>query len=330
MDWWREERSLRQRGCGRVGGVDEAGRGPLAGPVVAACVVLPFGVALTGVRDSKAMTPRQRDRAFEAILAAADGVGTASVDAPEIDRLNILRATHEAMRRAIAAVSPPPDAVLVDGLPVPGLPVPSVAVVQGDGRSATVAAASIVAKVTRDRLMAALDAEHPGYGLAAHKGYPTAEHLQALRRLGPCPIHRRSFAPVAGALNQPALAPDAVERRCTGQAGEAAAARWLEEAGWCVLCRGYRAQGGEIDIVARDGRTLVFVEVKTRATGRTGSPAEAVNWRKRACMAAAAETYLAGFGDPAPAVRFDVVEVFRRPGSPPTLRLIRDAFRAGE
>ena len=198
------EREAFAAGFRRVAGLDEAGRGPLAGPVVAACVVLPpadgVPAVLEGLTDSKQLTAKQRDRFFRILRGlpgVSIGVGRASV--AEIDRLNILRATHRAMARAAAALRPPADFLLVDGLPVTGLPCPSRAIVHGDALSLSIAAASVVAKVTRDRLMAAADRRHPGYGFALHKGYGTASHLEALRRLGPCAAHRRSFRPVADA-----------------------------------------------------------------------------------------------------------------------------------
>lgn len=192
------ERALRARGIFLVAGVDEAGRGPLAGPVVAAAVILPDDCALEGLDDSKKLTARKREH-FHAILTArADihlGIGQAEV--AEIDKLNILRATHLAMARALEALPRKPGHALVDGLPVRGLPVPHTALVAGDTLSLSIAAASIMAKVTRDRLMTALDAEYPQYGFARHKGYGVREHLEALRSHGPSPVHRRSFQPVA-------------------------------------------------------------------------------------------------------------------------------------
>ena len=196
-----EERAARAAGYACVCGIDEAGRGPLAGPVVAAAVVLPPGLALPGLNDSKKLTARRREALYtqlredERVLI---GVGMAA--AAEIDRLNILRATHEAMARAVAALPTAVDYCLIDGLPVPQFPLPQRALVKGDARCLSIAAASIVAKVTRDRLMQDLAQQYPGYGFEKHAGYGTAAHLAALRRLGPCPEHRRSFAPVAQLL----------------------------------------------------------------------------------------------------------------------------------
>lgn len=194
------EREAYAEGCVRVAGVDEAGRGPLAGPVVAAAVVLPPLARFPGVTDSKQLDPPTRERLFGRVEARAIAVGVGMVGPDEIDRINILQASLRAMALALAALACPrtgerlrADYVLVDGVwTVPGV-ARQRAIVKGDARSLSIGAASIVAKVTRDRLMAALDREHPAYGFARHKGYPTAEHLEAIRRHGVLAIHRRTF-----------------------------------------------------------------------------------------------------------------------------------------
>lgn len=182
-----------------VAGVDEAGRGPLAGPVVAGAVILPDIVeGLNGLNDSKQLTGAKRERLFMTLLECEQvvcSVGLASVE--EIDQLNILRATHLAMARAVDGLTQKADFCLVDGLPVKGLSIPHRAIVKGDGRSLSIAAASVLAKVTRDRMMIEADIVYPQYGFAKHKGYGTKAHMEALRRYGPCPLHRRSFAPVS-------------------------------------------------------------------------------------------------------------------------------------
>ncbi len=191
------ELHVREQGYRFIAGVDEAGRGPLAGPVVAAAVILPDGFDPSYVDDSKKLSPAQREVLCGTIHAQAISVGVGVVFPETIDRVNILQATYLAMRQAIAALLTPCDYILVDGLPVPDLGAPSLAIVQGDGKSASIAAASIVAKVHRDAMMVELDGKHPGYGFARNKGYGSADHLEALSRLGPCPCHRMSFAPVA-------------------------------------------------------------------------------------------------------------------------------------
>jgi ribonuclease HII len=183
-----------------IAGVDEAGRGPLAGPVVAAAVILDDLKPVAGLADSKTLSERKRERLFDEIRARALCVCIAEASVDEIDAHNILGATLLAMRRAVDGLRLTPHAVLVDGNRVPGLPMAARAVVKGDARVQAIAAASILAKVHRDRLCLALDERHPQYGFAAHKGYPTPEHLRALQRYGPCSEHRRGFAPVRAAL----------------------------------------------------------------------------------------------------------------------------------
>lgn len=203
-DWYGFERDAWHRGCTRVAGVDEVGRGPLAGPVVAAAVILPVGGCHLPLRDSKALSARQRDD-LDRALRALPGVriAVAEVGSSRIDAINILRATHEAMRAAVLALHPAPDHCLVDGLRVPEFPVVAEFIVRGDARSASIAAASIVAKVYRDRLMRDLGERFPEYGFARHKGYATGAHLAALRTLGPLSVHRFSFAPVAAVRTTP-------------------------------------------------------------------------------------------------------------------------------
>lgn len=192
------ESALHARGLSRIAGVDEAGRGPLAGPVAAAAVVLPRGFSCPGLDDSKKLSATRRETVYQALTGNPDVQwSVALADAGEIDSLNILRATHLAMRRAVLALSPTPDHCLIDGLPVRDFPIPHDALVKGDGRSLSIAAASVIAKVTRDRIMRELDAEFPQFGFARHQGYGTKEHLEALRIHGPCRHHRRSFQPVA-------------------------------------------------------------------------------------------------------------------------------------
>lgn len=187
-----------------LAGVDEAGRGPWAGPVVAAAVVLRAESRFAGLNDSKQVAPEDRERLYHEIRRDALFSAVAAVEAPVIDEINILQATFLAMRRALFALAIQADRVLVDGnRTIPEVRSVQEAVVKGDGCSASIAAASILAKVTRDRLMVEADARHPGYGFAAHKGYGTPEHQAALRRLGPCSLHRHSYAPVIDVLSPP-------------------------------------------------------------------------------------------------------------------------------
>lgn len=202
QDLFEFERVLWRQNLARVAGVDEAGRGPLAGPVVAAAAILPPGwgesglpAELAGLNDSKQLTEMQREKFFAFITGCGEiTFAIAQVDAGVIDAINILQATHRAMNEALAQVNP--EHALVDGRPVKTMRVPQTAIVKGDARSYSIAAASVLAKVTRDRLMLAYHAQFPAYGFADHKGYGTAKHLAAIARHGACPIHRQTFAPL--------------------------------------------------------------------------------------------------------------------------------------
>jgi len=200
---FRYEKKLRAVGVTRIAGIDEAGRGALAGPVVAAAVILPEKFRHRKLNDSKQLTPEVREEVYVDLTTDAEIFwATGIIDHGEIDQLNILRATHKAMGVAIAALTPPPEHVLIDGLPVFPFPLPQTAIIDGDCISKSIAAASVIAKVTRDRMMRDFCAQFPEYCFGQHKGYGTELHLTKLHELGPCPIHRRSFEPVA----QPLLA----------------------------------------------------------------------------------------------------------------------------
>jgi ribonuclease HII len=194
------ERQLWNSGCRLVGGLDEAGRGAWAGPVFAAVVILPVGYDgeqfLAGVRDSKQMTPRQREHWAEKIKQTAEYWGVGAASSQEIDEMGIVPATRLAMQRALQASGVTPLHLLIDALRLPMLNIPQTALIRGDQQSLSIAAASVLAKTARDAWMQAQEDHFPGYGFAAHKGYGTARHLAALERLGACPLHRRSFAPL--------------------------------------------------------------------------------------------------------------------------------------
>jgi ribonuclease HII len=201
----REEVVLYRRGYRLVAGLDEAGRGSWAGPVVAGAVILPLDndgleQALDGVRDSKALNPLERERLYDVIQAEALAVGVGMVPPDQIDELGIVPATKEAMALAIARLPYPPDFLLIDFLGLPRLDYPQKSIVHGDTLSLSIAAASIIAKVSRDRFMVELDGQYPSYGFASHKGYGTPQHRAALDRLGPSPIHRFSYAPIIAAM----------------------------------------------------------------------------------------------------------------------------------
>jgi ribonuclease HII len=179
-----------------VAGVDEAGRGPLAGPVVAAAVILPEGLLIKGVNDSKKLSPDTREHLFDVIMASAVSVGVGMGSPELIDRINILQATRHAMLQAVSQLAPQPGYILIDGISTIDSQIPQKTIKKGDSLSLSIAAASIIAKVTRDRLMRELDVLYPGYGFSGHKGYGSASHMEAIRRLGPSPVHRLSFGGV--------------------------------------------------------------------------------------------------------------------------------------
>lgn len=193
QDWYLYEREAEKEGCAVVCGIDEAGRGPLAGPVFAAAVVLPRQVSIEGLNDSKKLSPKKREALFDVIESTAIAFGIGFATEQEIDRVNILQATFLAMKRACDKLTVKPDLALVDGNRTPPLDVPVRTIVKGDALSASIAAASILAKVSRDRLMCQIDALYPEYGFQTHKGYGTAQHIEMLKEYGPCPVHRRTF-----------------------------------------------------------------------------------------------------------------------------------------
>ena len=193
QEWFRYEGEAREQGYTAVCGVDEAGRGPLAGPVCAAAVILPAGLVIEGVNDSKKLSEKKREELFPVICEKALAYGIGWADEREIDEINILQATYRAMKRAVEALPLTADYALIDGNRMPPLAIPGTTIVKGDALSMSIAAASILAKVSRDRVMVQFSREYPQYGFEQHKGYGTAAHVQALREYGPCPLHRQSF-----------------------------------------------------------------------------------------------------------------------------------------
>lgn len=196
IDLLKFEQQTLSRGFHRIAGIDEAGRGPLAGPVVAAAVILPAGLLIKGVNDSKKLSPDKRERLFDIIMDQAISVGIGMGSPELIDRINILQATRFAMLEAVSQLIPLPDFILIDGISTIDSTISQKTIKKGDSLSISIAAASIIAKVTRDRLMRELDKIHPGYGFSSHKGYGSALHLEAIRQLGPSPVHRLTFGGV--------------------------------------------------------------------------------------------------------------------------------------
>ncbi len=296
-----------------IAGVDEAGRGPLAGPVVAGAVILAEGVTIEGVQDSKRVAEKKRERLHDEIMDQALAVGIGIVHEDEIDWVNILEATRRAMRIALGQLSPAPDEALIDGYALPDQVVKNRGVIDGDEKVHVIAAASIIAKVTRDRMMRNYDIIFPEYGFAQHKGYGTKQHLQQLREHLACSIHRKSFRPVKEYM--PRLS-DLKKNRRLGQWGERLAAQQLVRKGYDIIEMNFNAAPhGEIDIVARDRETIVFVEVKTSSQKKLGRPEEQVDDGKIEKLANAMEVFLYR-NDDIEDSRFDMITVRFGKGRP--------------
>ncbi len=291
---------------GYVCGVDEAGRGPLAGPVAAGAVIMPPDREIPGINDSKKLSPKARDELYNRIVSEAVSWAVVMVGPETVDEKNILQATYEAMREAVLSLDPAPEAVAADAVRIPGLHLPQMPVVKGDAKCYSIAAASILAKVTRDRYMEEMDALYPAYGFAGNKGYGSADHIEALKKYGPCPIHRSSFI---GHFIDPGTVSAVRSTHDIGAEYEEKASEYLKEKGFSILRRNYRTPLGEIDIIAGDPEgCLVFVEVKHRRSMRFGCAAEAVNRAKKEALTRTALCYLKENGiDPGAKMRFDVI-----------------------
>jgi len=308
----------RAGGHGYICGIDEAGRGPLAGPVAAAAVILPEDLLLPYLNDSKKVTEKRRGVLFEEIKEKALAWSVVMVPPERIDEINILQATYEAMRTAVGQLAIRPDVLVNDAVTIPGLDILQVPVIKGDAKCISIAAASILAKVTRDSYMKEMDRQYPVYGFAGHKGYGTKSHCQAIAEYGPCPIHRRSF--LGKILASRPRSPEAAQE--TGRRGEEEAARFLQSKGVVILEKNFRDRDGEIDLIGEEDGVLLFIEVKYRSSGRCGEPEEAVTAAKQRSICRTALYYLfrTGRGTQGP-VRFDVVSV-----TDAGIRWIRDAF----
>lgn len=305
-----------------IAGVDEAGRGPIAGPVVASAAILPEGLRIEGVRDSKRLSEKRREELLPQILEEAIAVSTGIVHEDDIDRMNILVATRKAMRIALGRLDPQPDEALIDGFGLPDQIVRNRGVLAGDEKIHVISAASIIAKVTRDRIMHMYHEVFPKYNFGKHKGYGTPEHLKNLREQLACPIHRKSFHPVQHYL--PTLS-YLKKKRLLGPWGEKLAARELVHNGYEIVAMNYSAHPyGEIDIVARNIDTTVFVEVKTAGQGRWGKPEAKLDAKKIRSLATAFEIYMSeneGTKD----CRFDLITV-RYTKPKPTVRHYEDCL----
>ncbi|MGI6337246.1 MAG: ribonuclease HII [Eubacteriales bacterium] len=298
---WYYENDAHERGFRLVCGTDEAGRGPLAGDIYAGAVILPPDFDVTGLDDSKKLSEKKRDALYTRITEEAVAWAVAAATFEEIDRLNILNAAMLAMRRAIESLPIRADYALVDGDKLRDMPVPARCIVNGDALSASIAAASVLAKVSRDRYMVQMAERYPGYGFEKHKGYPTKAHYDALREYGPCPIHRRTFL-------KKLYEPDIPDTR-PGQYGEDLAVKYLTEQGYEILERNYRIRGGELDIIAKDGDVVVFVEVKERRDALYKTGMDAVTPAKIRALRRTGESWFQDRNVQARG-RFDVLEVY--------------------
>ncbi len=312
------ELALCRQGYRVVAGVDEVGRGAWAGPLLACAAVLPvesptLAGELAGIRDSKRLTPRRRSQFHKQISTLALSLGLGVVSSSRLDELGVVAATKLAMTRALDALSASPDYLLVDGFPLAYKGLPHQGIPGGDDLSVSISAASIVAKVERDRMMVALDDVFPGFDFGQHKGYGTARHREALDRLGPSPIHRMSYAPMKftleGLEQSPAESKRPDRRAELGRLGEGIAAEYLEREGYVICQTNYRCEVGEMDIVALDGDCLVFVEVRTRSSRRFGSPEESITAAKRKKLVEVAQTYLLEHESQPPDWRIDVLSI---------------------
>lgn len=302
------ESKLWQSGKYNVAGIDEAGRGPLAGPVVAAAVVFDSAADLPeGVRDSKKITEKRREKLYDLIQQRAKAIGIGIVEPAEIDRINILQATHKAMRQAIGRLRLKVDHILIDGRGLPDKIYPQTAIIGGDRVCYSISAASIIAKVYRDRIMREMDTVFPGYGFAGHKGYGTQRHREAIQKLKPCPIHRRSFAGVAEHVINPMKLHNT---RQLGKYGEDLAAFHLYQKGFRIIRRNFHAGVyGEIDIIAQKDNTLCFVEVKTQRSNVYGPPENWVDEHKMEQLGLIADAYLSQHPELELDCRFDVIGI---------------------
>ncbi|MFC1619639.1 ribonuclease HII [Candidatus Neomarinimicrobiota bacterium] len=289
-----------------VAGIDEAGRGPLAGPVVAAAVVLDPDRPIEGLADSKKLTHKRRELLQGEIFDRALGVSIGECQRVEIDDLNIFQATVEAMQRAVDALKPIPDHLQIDGKNIHLRYGSQETIVDGDEKIPVISAASIIAKVHRDRLMVEYHKVFPEYGFDRHKGYGTRAHLEALTEFGACPIHRQSFRPVQAHLPQWRKVRDP---KVLGRLGERLAATWLIEHGYSILDLNYWVvHVGELDIIAQRGGSVAICEVKSQVPGHWGEPEEQVSAKKRDRIMAAAQHYCSEKGIDTE-VRFDVISV---------------------
>ena len=296
-----------------IAGVDEAGRGPLAGPVVASAVILPNDHGIEGLKDSKKLSELRREKLFGEIREKATSIGIGIVHEDEIDRTNILQATRRAMRKAISQLNPRPDEVLIDGYGLPDQVVPNKGIIGGDETVPLISAASIIAKVTRDHIMKNYANVFPDYGFEKHKGYGTPQHMKIISELKACSIHRKSFSPVKE--NLPSLN-HLKKNRLLGKWGEQLAARHLVHQGYFIQKMNFNAAPyGEIDVVANNALTTVFVEVKSATQTTLGELQDQIDESKLEKLSNAFESYIASHEQETD-YRFDIITVLFGHGKP--------------
>ena len=342
MNLWYYENEMIASGYSTICGVDEAGRGPLAGPVYAAAVILPAGIEIPELGDSKKLSEKTRGKLYDEIQSNALSFGIASADHREIDELNILQATFLAMNRAVDKLEIKPDMALIDGNRDPGIRFRSRCIVGGDGKSASIAAASILAKVSRDRHMAVMASKYPDYFFEKHKGYGTKLHYEMLERFGPSEIHRVTFLKKwneerekredTSALQdtEQLKMPDygRADMRKRGKWGESLALEYLKKKDYSLVAEGFRSRFGEIDLIVKDGEFIVFAEVKLRKSTRFAHAREYVGKEKQRKMKATANLWLAS-RKPKLQPRFDVIEIYAPEGEDtvsPEIIHIENAF----
>ena len=312
-----------QSGKKYLAGIDEAGRGPLAGPVAAAAVILPQNVDLPEVTDSKKISEKKRERLFDEIYKIALSIGVGVVHEEVIDEKNILQATFQAMRQSVGQLSVIPDILLVDGNKADIKHYEQESIINGDQKSLSIAAASIIAKVTRDRMMRQFDIVFPEYGFAKHKGYGTKQHIEAIQKSKATPIHRKSFNPVSHHLPNMAYLQ---RNRLLGKLGEQLTACQLIRNNQNILEMNYNVPKiGEIDIIGKDAEILVFTEVKTQTAGHGwGDPRSQITEKKRDRIMNAVQHYM-DTNELDCDFRFDVAEVILGSGKP-QIQIIKDGI----
>ncbi len=296
-----------------IAGVDEAGRGPLAGPVAAAAVILSEDHSIAGLNDSKKLSPKKREILYDKIMNQALAVGIATVDEKTIDRMNILNGTYEAMQMALEDLDIQPDHALIDGFPLPNQIIPNEGIIRGDEKIEVIQAASIIAKVTRDRIMDKYDIIFPEFGFSNNKGYGTPKHMDALKKCKATPIHRKSFRPVRD--NFPTLSWYRKNRRI-GWIGEKLAALFLMKRLYEIKSiNEYSAPYGELNLIAEKNDEIVFVEVKTVSKEQLGSPELKIDYEKISKLEKAIDSYLIK-NETNKNIRLDIITVFLGKGRP--------------